>query len=40
MTIKQNSLKVGRVLTGLTLLPLTDPALAKDQVPFEGVELG
>ena len=40
MIIKQDCLKVGLVLTALTLLPLAYPALAGDQVPFEGVEVG
>ena len=40
MKIKQNCLKVGLVLTALTLLPLAYPAMAKDQVPFKGVEVG
>ena len=40
MKIKQNYLKVGLVLTALTLLPLVYPAMAKDQVPFKGVEVG
>jgi len=40
MKIKQNYLKVGLVLTALTLLPLAYPAMAKDQVPFKGVEVG
>ena len=36
MRIKQVCL----VLTALTLLPLAYPAVFKDQVPFEGVEVG
>ena len=40
MKIKQNYLKVGLVLTALTLLPLAYRAMAKDQVPFKGVEVG
>src|SRR2546425_1214057 len=40
MKIKQNCLKVGLVLTALAVLPLAYPALAKDQVPFKGVEVG
>ena len=40
MKIKPNYLKVGLVLSALTLLPLAYPAMAKDQVPFKGVEVG
>ena len=40
MKTKQNYLKLGVVLTALTLLPLAYPAMAKDQVPFKGVEVG
>ena len=40
MKIKQNYLKVGFLLTALTLLPIAQPAMAKDQVPFKGVEVG
>ena len=40
MKIKQNYLKVGLVVTAFTLLALAYTALAEDQVPFEGVEVG
>ena len=40
MKTKPNYLKVGLVLTALTLLPLAYPAMAKDQVPFKGIEVG
>ena len=40
MKTKPNYLKVGLVLTALTLLPLAYPAMAKDQAPFKGVEVG
>ena len=40
MKIKQNYLKVGLVLTALALLPLAYPAMAEDQVPFKGTEVG
>jgi hypothetical protein len=40
MKIKQNYLKVGLVLTALTLLPLAYPAMAGDLVPFKGKEAG
>ncbi len=40
MKIKQNYMKVGVVLTALALLPLAHPAMAEDQVPFKGVEVG
>jgi len=40
MKTKQNYLKVGLLLAALTLLPLAYPAMAKDQVPFRGVEVG
>ena len=40
MKMKQNYLKVGLALTALALLPLAYPAMAKDQVPFKGVEVG
>ena len=40
MKIKQNCLKIGLALTALALLPLAYPAMAKDQVPFKGVEVG
>ena len=40
MKIKQNYLKVGLVLTALTLLPLAYPAMAGDQVPYKGKEVG
>ena len=40
MITKRNYLKVGLVLTTFTLLALAYPALAEDQVPFEGVEVG
>jgi hypothetical protein len=40
MKIKQNYLKVGLVLTALTLLPPAFPAMAEEQVPFKGVEVG
>ena len=40
MKIKQNYLKVGLVLTALTLLPLTYPAMAGDEVPYKGKEVG
>ena len=40
MKIKRNYLNVGLVLTALALLPLAHPALAEEQVPFEGVEVG
>ena len=40
MKIKQNYLKVGLVLAALTLPALAYPAMAKDQVPFKGAEVG
>src|SRR6266700_4749814 len=40
MKIKQNYLNVGLVLTALAVLPLAYPAMAGDQVPFKGVEVG
>jgi hypothetical protein len=40
MKIKQNCLKVGLVLTVLTLVALAYPAMAGDQVPYKGQELG
>jgi hypothetical protein len=40
MKIKQNYLKVGLVLTALTLLGLAYPAMAGDQVPYKGQEVG
>ena len=40
MKIKQNYLKVGLVLTALTLLPLAHPAIAGDEVPYKGKEVG
>ena len=40
MKIKQNYLKVGLVLTALTLLPLAYPAMAGDEVPYKGKEVG
>jgi hypothetical protein len=40
MKIKQNYLKVGLMLTALTLLPLAHPAMAGDEVPFKGKEVG
>src|SRR5438105_15789223 len=40
MKIKQNYLKVGLALTALALMPLVYPALAGEQVPFKGVEVG
>ena len=40
MKIKQNYLKVGLVLTALTLLPLAHPAMAGDEVPYKGKEVG
>ena len=40
MKTKPNYLKVGLVLSALTLLPLAYPAMAKDQVPFKGIEVG
>jgi hypothetical protein len=36
MKIKQNFLKIGLMLTALTLLPVAYPAMAEDQVPFKG----
>ncbi len=33
MKMRQNYLKVGLVLTALTLLPLAYPAMAGDQIP-------
>ena len=40
MNRKQHYLNVGLVLTALALLPLAHPAMAEEQVPFEGVEVG
>ena len=40
MKIKQSYLKVGLVLTALTLLPLAHPAIAGDEVPYKGKEVG
>jgi hypothetical protein len=40
MKTKQNYLKVGLALAALTLLPLAHPAMASDQVPFKGKEVG
>jgi len=40
MKIKQNYFKVGLVLTALTLLPLAYPAMAGDEVPYKGKEVG
>jgi hypothetical protein len=40
MKIKQNYLKVGLVLTALTLLALAYSAMAGDQVPYKGEEAG
>ena len=40
MKLKQNYVKVGLLLTALALLPLVYPAMAKDDVPFKGVEVG
>ena len=40
MKIKQNCLKVGLVLTALTLLALAYSAMAGDQVPYKGEEVG
>jgi hypothetical protein len=40
MTIKQNYLKVGLVLTSLTLLPVVHAAMAGDQVSYKGKEVG
>jgi hypothetical protein len=40
MKMKQNYLKVGLVLTALALLPLAHPAMAGDQVPYKGKEVG
>jgi hypothetical protein len=40
MRIKQDYLNVGLVLTALALLPLAHPAMAEEEVPFKGVEVG
>jgi hypothetical protein len=40
MKIKQNYWRVGFVMAALTLLSLAFPAMAGEQVPFEGVEVG
>src|ERR1043165_4840945 len=40
MKIKQNYMKAGLVLTALALLPLVSSAMAEEQVPFTGVEVG
>ncbi len=40
MKIKQNYLKVGLVLTALTLLPLAYPAMAGEELPYKGKEVG
>src|SRR6187401_2202706 len=40
MKIKQNYFKAGLVLTALCLLTRTHSAMAEDQVPFKGVEVG
>ncbi len=40
MKIKQTYLKVGLLLTALTLLPLAYPAMAGDEVPYKGKEVG
>ena len=40
MKTKQNYLKVALLLTAFTLLPSAQPAMAKDQVPFKGIEVG
>jgi len=40
MERKQNHLKVGLVLAALALLPLAHPAMAEEQVPFDGIEVG
>ncbi len=40
MKIKQNYLKVGLVMTALTLVALVHTAMAGDQVPYKGKEAG
>ncbi len=40
MKSKQNYLKTGLLLTALALLAFVSPAMAKDQVPFKGIEVG
>ena len=40
MKPKQNHLKVGLLLAALTLLPFAYPAMADDQVPYKGEEVG
>src|SRR5260370_2921257 len=40
MKIKQDYPKIGLVLTALALLSLARPAMAQEQVPFKGVEVG
>ena len=40
MKTNQNYLKVGLLLTTLVLLPLAHRAMAEDQVPFTGIEVG
>ncbi len=40
MKIEQNYLKVGLVLTALTLLPLAYPAMAGEELPYKGKEVG
>src|SRR5439155_12348634 len=40
MKIKQNYLRIGLILTALTLLPLAHPAIAGDEVPYKGKEVG
>jgi hypothetical protein len=40
MKIKQNYLKIGLVLTALTLLVLARPAMASDQIPYQAEEVG
>ncbi len=40
MKKKENYFKVGLVLTALTLLPLAHPAMAGDEVPYKGKEVG
>src|ERR1043165_8416043 len=40
MKLKQNLMRAGLALTALTLVSVTPPAIAGDQVPFKGIEVG
>src|SRR3954466_8304290 len=40
MKLRRNYVRAGLMLAALTLLPLADPAMAGDQVPYKGEQVG